>query len=114
LAIAIQNLAWCIATPLFGACAEKFGDKKAIFIGIILYAVGLLISSQSSSPIHIFCDKPDSPSIKKNKILANPERIELPTSSLGNSHSIQLSYGSAQKYNIINAIATTLKTQDDY
>jgi MFS family permease len=50
LAIAIQNLAWCIATPLFGACAEKFGDKKAIFIGIILYAVGLLISSQSSSP----------------------------------------------------------------
>ena len=50
LAIAIQNLAWGIATPFFGAFAEKFGDKKAIFIGIILYAVGLLISSQSSSP----------------------------------------------------------------
>ena len=50
LAIAIQNLAWGIATPFFGAFAEKFGDKKAIFIGIILYAMGLLISSQSSSP----------------------------------------------------------------
>ena len=50
LAIAIQNLAWGIATPFFGAFAEKFGDKKAIFIGIILYSAGLLISSQSSSP----------------------------------------------------------------
>jgi MFS family permease len=50
LAIAIQNLAWGIATPFFGAFAEKFGDKKAIFIGITLYAIGLLVSSQSSSP----------------------------------------------------------------
>ena len=50
LAIAIQNLAWGVATPFFGAFAEKFGDRKAIFIGIILYAIGLLISSQSSSP----------------------------------------------------------------
>jgi len=50
LAIAIQNLAWGIATPFFGAFAEKFGDRKAILIGIILYSVGLLISSQSSSP----------------------------------------------------------------
>ena len=50
LAIAIQNLAWGIGTPLFSAFAEKFGDRKAIFIGIILYAVGLFISSFSSSP----------------------------------------------------------------
>jgi MFS family permease len=50
LAIAIQNLAWGIGTPIFGAFAEKFGDRKAIFIGIILYASGLLISSYSSSP----------------------------------------------------------------
>jgi len=50
LAIAIQNLAWGIATPFFGAFAEKYGDRKAILIGIILYATGLLISSQSSSP----------------------------------------------------------------
>ena len=49
LAIAIQNLAWGIGTPIFSAFAEKFGDRKAIFVGIILYAIGLLISSQSSS-----------------------------------------------------------------
>ena len=50
LAIAIQNLAWGIGTPIFSAFAEKFGDRKAIFIGIILYASGLLISSYSTSP----------------------------------------------------------------
>ena len=49
LAIAIQNLAWGIGTPIFSAFAEKFGDRKAIFVGISLYAIGLLISSQSSS-----------------------------------------------------------------
>lgn len=49
LAIAIQNLAWGIGTPIFSAFAEKFGDRKAIFIGIVLYALGLLISSYSST-----------------------------------------------------------------
>ena len=50
LAIAIQNLAWGIGTPIFSAFAEKYGDRKAIFIGILLYALGLLISSFSTSP----------------------------------------------------------------
>ncbi len=50
MAIAIQNLAWGIATPFFGAFAEKIGDRKAISFGIILYAVGLLISSGAVTP----------------------------------------------------------------
>ena len=50
LAIAIQNLAWGIGTPIFSAFAEKFGDRKAIFVGIVLYASGLFISSLSSTP----------------------------------------------------------------
>ena len=50
LAIAIQNLAWGIGTPIFSALAEKFGDRKAIFLGIILYALGLLISAYASTP----------------------------------------------------------------
>ena len=50
LAIAIQNLAWGIGTPIFGAFAEKFGDRKTITIGLILYAIGMLISSTASSP----------------------------------------------------------------
>ena len=50
LAIAIQNLAWGIGTPIFSAFAEKYGDKKAISIGLILYALGVFISSTASSP----------------------------------------------------------------
>ena len=43
MAIAIQNLAWGIGTPIFSAFAEKFGDRKAITIGLILYALGIFI-----------------------------------------------------------------------
>ena len=45
LAIAIQNLAWGIATPLFGAFAEKLGDRKAILAGVVIYSLGLSLSS---------------------------------------------------------------------
>ena len=56
LAIAIQNLAWGIGTPIFSAFAEKFGDRKAVAIGLLLYAVGILISSTASSPeAHQIC-----------------------------------------------------------
>ncbi len=50
MAIAIQNLAWGIGTPIFSAFAEKFGDRKAITLGLILYAVGIFISSSAASP----------------------------------------------------------------
>lgn len=51
LAIAIQNLAWGIGQPIFGALAEKIGDRRAIVIGSIVYAVGLILSAQSVSPL---------------------------------------------------------------
>jgi len=51
MAIAIQNLAWGIGQPLFGAFAEKFGDKKAIILGALVYALGLVLSSFSVTPI---------------------------------------------------------------
>ncbi|EDQ06617.1 Nitrate transporter [Sulfitobacter indolifex] len=51
LAIAIQNLAWGIGQPIFGALAEKIGDRKAIIIGALIYAVGLLLSANSVTPI---------------------------------------------------------------
>ncbi len=50
LAIAIQNLFWGIGQPLFGAIAEKIGDRKAIVIGAALYAGGLVMSSFATSP----------------------------------------------------------------
>ena len=36
MAIAIQNLAWGIGQPIFGALAERFGDRKAIIVGALL------------------------------------------------------------------------------
>ena len=50
LAIAIQNLAWGFGQPIFGAIAEKVGDRKAIILGALFYAAGLLLSSQATTP----------------------------------------------------------------
>ena len=51
LAIAIQNLAWGIGQPFFGALAEKIGDRRAIFIGALVYALGLVLSAWSTTPL---------------------------------------------------------------
>ncbi|MFC2966930.1 MFS transporter [Acidimangrovimonas pyrenivorans] len=50
MAIAIQNLAWGIGQPLFGAFAEKFGDRRAIVLGALTYAAGLILSSFAVTP----------------------------------------------------------------
>ena len=42
LALAIQNLAWGLGTPIFGAIAERFGDKRAILLGTLLYSACLV------------------------------------------------------------------------
>ena len=49
-AIALQNLAWGIGQPIFGAIAEKIGDRKAIILGALLYSVGLILSSGATLP----------------------------------------------------------------
>jgi len=53
LAIAIQNLAWGIGQPLFGALAEKVGDRKAIVLGALVYAAGLVLSAGSTTPFEM-------------------------------------------------------------
>ena len=50
LAIAIQNLAWGIGQPIFGAIAERVGDRMAIILGAVMYAAGLVLSSFAVSP----------------------------------------------------------------
>jgi MFS family permease len=51
MAIAIQNLAWGVGQPIFGAIAEKIGDRKAIVMGGVIYALGLVLSAWSTTPI---------------------------------------------------------------
>ena len=50
MAIAIQNLAWGLGQPVFGAMAERFGDRRAIVAGALMYAAGLLLSGYASTP----------------------------------------------------------------
>jgi MFS family permease len=50
MAIAIQNLAWGIGQPVFSAFGERFGDRKTIVIGAVLYALGLVLSAYAVTP----------------------------------------------------------------
>ena len=50
LAIAIQNLAWGIGQPIFGALAERWGDRWSIIIGAVLYSAGLILSAFATTP----------------------------------------------------------------
>jgi MFS family permease len=50
MAIAIQNLAWGIGQPVFSAFGERFGDRKTIIIGALLYSLGLVLSAYAITP----------------------------------------------------------------
>ncbi|TWI33320.1 MFS transporter [Paracoccus sulfuroxidans] len=50
LAIAIQNLAWGIGQPIFGALAERWGDRWSIIIGAMLYSLGLVLTAFATTP----------------------------------------------------------------
>ena len=51
LAIAFQNLAWGIGQPIFGAIAERTSDRKAIVLGALVYAAGMVLSSMAVTPL---------------------------------------------------------------
>ena len=53
LAIAIQNLAWGFGAPFFGAFAEKMGDRRAIVLGSVLYALGLVLTTGANTALSI-------------------------------------------------------------
>lgn len=50
LAIAVQNLAWGVGQPIFAAIAERFGDRRAIALGAVTYALGLVLSANAVTP----------------------------------------------------------------
>ncbi|SPL70578.1 MFS transporter [Acinetobacter stercoris] len=49
LAIAMQNLLWGAVQPFTGALADKYGSKKVVAVGGILYTLGLLLMAISST-----------------------------------------------------------------
>ena len=51
LAIAWQNLVWGITTPIAGFIADRYGPARVAAIGSLLYATGLILMSQASTPM---------------------------------------------------------------
>lgn len=45
ISLALQQLVWGLSQPLFGALADKYGDRKALWIGFGLYLAGITISA---------------------------------------------------------------------
>lgn len=52
-AIALQNLIWGLAQPVTGALADRFGARKAIIIGGVLYMLGLVFMGMADSPLSL-------------------------------------------------------------
>lgn len=50
LAIAIQNLLWGVGAPFAGAMADRFGMTRVLWVGAVLYAAGLALMSQATTP----------------------------------------------------------------
>src|SRR6185369_11065834 len=51
LAVAIQNLVWGIGQPLAGGVADRFGATRVLAAGGILYAAGLVIMANATTPL---------------------------------------------------------------
>jgi MFS family permease len=54
LAIAMQSLLYGAAQPFAGALADRFGAQRVIIAGALLYALGIFLMAQSSSPAMLY------------------------------------------------------------
>ncbi|WP_373323509.1 MFS transporter, partial [Metapseudomonas otitidis] len=52
-AIALQNLIWGLSQPFTGALADRFGATRAVVVGGVLYALGLVLMSLSHTPLQL-------------------------------------------------------------
>jgi len=51
LALAIQNLLWGLGQPFAGALADRYGAGRVLAGGALLYAVGVAVMAEASSPL---------------------------------------------------------------
>jgi MFS family permease len=49
-ALALQNLLWGVGQPFAGAFADRFGTARVLCAGAVLYAVGLYLMAQATTP----------------------------------------------------------------
>jgi MFS family permease len=46
-ALALQNLIWGLVQPITGIVADRFGSRRVLFVGAIVYALGLLVMARA-------------------------------------------------------------------
>lgn len=51
LSLAIQNLVWGAAQPFFGWIADKYGDRRALWLGLLCYLVGMVLCIIGTTPM---------------------------------------------------------------
>ncbi|MAN46073.1 MAG: MFS transporter [Alphaproteobacteria bacterium] len=51
LSIAIQNLVWGLAQPAFGLIADRFGDRRALWLGLVSYMAGMTLCALGTTPL---------------------------------------------------------------
>ena len=51
LSLTIQNLVWGLAQPAFGAFADRYGERKALWIGFVCYLLGMMLTSVGATPL---------------------------------------------------------------
>jgi len=50
-AVAVQNLLWGVTQPATGMLADRFGARRVLFAGGLLFAVGLVLMANSTSAL---------------------------------------------------------------
>ncbi len=53
-AAAIQNIAWGLSQPLFGAIADRYGSGRVILFGSLCYVAGLALMVIASTPLAFY------------------------------------------------------------
>lgn len=51
LAIGIQNIVWGIGQPIAGALADRFGTKRVLVGGALVYAAGMVLTAFAATPL---------------------------------------------------------------
>ena len=51
LMVAVQNLIWGIGQPVAGGLADRFGTRRVLIIGAVIYAGGLLVLAEATGPM---------------------------------------------------------------
>ncbi|MEM6678552.1 MAG: MFS transporter [Pseudomonadota bacterium] len=51
LSLAIQNMVWGLAQPFFGLIADRYGDRRALWLGLAVYLAGMALSALGVTPL---------------------------------------------------------------